>query len=47
MDTEKYHIATSETYWKFVFSNINNNSNYEDAYKQKLFLIPDNKLFFF
>ena len=35
MGTEKDHIPTSETYWKFFFSNINNNLNFEDAYKQK------------
>ena len=38
------HIPTSETYWKFFFSNINNNLNFEDAYKQKILIIPDNKL---
>ena len=38
MGTEKDHIPTSETYWKFFFSNINNNLNFEDAYKQKIFL---------
>ena len=44
MGTEKDHIPTSETYWKFFFSNINNNLNFEDAYKQKILIIPDNKL---
>ena len=43
MSTEKDHIPTSETYWKFFFLNINNNLNFEDAYKQKILLIPDNK----
>ena len=44
MGTEKDHIPTSETYWNFFFLNINNNLNFEDAYKQKILIIPANKL---
>ena len=43
MDIEKDHIPTSTTYWNLFFSNINNNLNFEDAYKQKILLILHNK----
>ena len=39
MGTENDQIPTSETYWKFFFTNKNNNIIFEDAYKQKIILI--------
>ena len=44
MTLDDDHIPTSETYWKFSFTNVNKNIDFKEAYKLKIIHMPDNKL---